>query len=208
MDDSQKTTSQKLLEVAGEVFAEEGFRATTVREICRRANTNVAAINYHFGDKEKLYEGVFRYIHSFDCVQDSVDEAATIENPTEALKIFISEMLRKMLCSGNFSWKGKLMAREMVDPSPALDLIIDLWFRPCWNQLKVISSKLIEKDFNSIENEIAASSVLAQCFFYKHAREVLIRISPDFKYDDAQITMLSKHLSAFALGGLEALKKL
>src|SRR3954451_22724831 len=42
-------TRQRLLEVAGEVFAEQGFKNATVREICKRAEANVAAINYHFG---------------------------------------------------------------------------------------------------------------------------------------------------------------
>ncbi|MGA9754367.1 MAG: TetR family transcriptional regulator, partial [Desulfobaccales bacterium] len=51
-------TRQRLLEAAGEVFAKKGFRNTTIREICRRARANLAAVNYHFGDKERLYLAV------------------------------------------------------------------------------------------------------------------------------------------------------
>jgi TetR/AcrR family transcriptional regulator, regulator of cefoperazone and chloramphenicol sensitivity len=53
-DVSPDETRLQLLEAAGEVFAEVGFRDATVREICRRADANIAAINYHFGDKENL----------------------------------------------------------------------------------------------------------------------------------------------------------
>src|ERR1700744_5622166 len=60
-DAAHAETRRELLEAAGEVFAEVGFREATVREICRRGNANIAAVNYHFGDKKTLYLEVLRY---------------------------------------------------------------------------------------------------------------------------------------------------
>jgi AcrR family transcriptional regulator len=51
----------KILESAGEIFADRGFRETTVREICRLAGLNLAAVNDHFGNKERLYLAVIRH---------------------------------------------------------------------------------------------------------------------------------------------------
>jgi AcrR family transcriptional regulator len=59
-------TRARILRAATELFAERGFRRTGVRAICAKARTNVAAVNYHFRSKERLYLEVFR-IH-FDGV--------------------------------------------------------------------------------------------------------------------------------------------
>ena len=60
-DEPHAATDLKLLEAAGEVFADKGYRAATIREIIRRAQVNIAAVNYHYGDKQNLYAAVFRY---------------------------------------------------------------------------------------------------------------------------------------------------
>jgi len=54
-------TEKRLLEAAGEIFAEHGYRAATIHQICQRAGANIAAVNYHFSDKEQLYHEVIRY---------------------------------------------------------------------------------------------------------------------------------------------------
>ncbi len=53
-------TMQQLLEAAQKLFAEKGFRGTSIRDIVTEAGSNVAAVNYHFGSKENLYREVFR----------------------------------------------------------------------------------------------------------------------------------------------------
>ena len=53
-------TRARLLAAAERLFADRGFKKVTVREICRAARANVAAINYHFGDKLGLYREVLQ----------------------------------------------------------------------------------------------------------------------------------------------------
>ena len=56
-------TRQRILESAGKCFAAKGFASTTVREVCAAAGVNVAAINYHFGDKRRLYVEAVKHAH-------------------------------------------------------------------------------------------------------------------------------------------------
>src|SRR4030067_3860926 len=56
-------TRERLLDAAGEVFAERGYRRATVREICRRANVNIASVSYYFKSKEDLYADVLEFAY-------------------------------------------------------------------------------------------------------------------------------------------------
>lgn len=60
-----ENTRDRLIKVAMEMFAEHGYDKTSVRELAKLADANIAAINYHFGGKEGLYQAVLEYIVSY-----------------------------------------------------------------------------------------------------------------------------------------------
>ncbi|MBN2318870.1 MAG: TetR family transcriptional regulator [Acidobacteria bacterium] len=53
-------TKDKILKAARVLFAEKGFREVTVREIAARAGVNSALVGYHFGNKQELFDEVYR----------------------------------------------------------------------------------------------------------------------------------------------------
>jgi len=55
-------TRMRLIGVAAEMFAADGYRATKTRKIAQRAETNLVSIRYYFGNKLGLYQAVAEYI--------------------------------------------------------------------------------------------------------------------------------------------------
>jgi AcrR family transcriptional regulator len=93
MTTEEKNTKQKILEVADSLFAKNGFEGTSVRDIATMADVNLAAINYHFKNKENLYWKVFDY--NYEIIQSGIEEVgkeeiSTAELACEVLKFFIN----------------------------------------------------------------------------------------------------------------------
>ncbi len=57
---AETDTCVRILDAAELLFTEQGFEATTLRQITGAAGVNLAAVNYHFGSKEALIREVFR----------------------------------------------------------------------------------------------------------------------------------------------------
>ena len=179
---------ERLLNAAGEVFAERGFRRATVREICRRAHVNVASVNYYFKGKEDLYADVleFAYRQARQKYPES-DPSGQADTPQIRLSRFVRILLMRILDEGRPAWFGKLMAREIVEPTGALDRVIEIvGTRP-----------------GDAEIRRHVFSILGQCLFYRHARPVIARIYPDVRYDAAEIERTARHIATAALSAMK-----
>jgi AcrR family transcriptional regulator len=198
-------TRRQLLEAAGEVFAEAGFRETTVREICRRAGANVAAVNYHFGDKETLYLEVLRYAHT-----KALEKYPPLLNvpadapPEKKLFAFVHSLLLRIFDKGPTAWHGKIMLREMIEPSAALDSLVEERMRPMAGQLWQIVAEILDCPLNHERVRHCAFSVVSQCVFYHHCRPVVSRLFPKQEaLDAAGIERLADHITNFSLAAMK-----
>lgn len=54
-------TKERILHAAEDLFAQNGFAGTSLRQVTSRADVNIAAVNYHFGTKENLVQEVFKH---------------------------------------------------------------------------------------------------------------------------------------------------
>ena len=202
---SQDVTRRQLLEAAGEVFAEAGFRNATVREICRRAGANIAAINYHFGDKEKLYTEVLRYSHGKTLEKYPPLLGVAENSPAEKkLRAFVHSLLLRIFDKGPTSWHGKLMAREMIEPSAALDSLVEERIRPMSSQLSKIVAEILGCPLDDERVRLCSFSVVSQCTFYNHCRPVVVRLFPKHpELDAAGVESLADHITKFSLAAMK-----
>ncbi|MBK8325148.1 MAG: helix-turn-helix transcriptional regulator [Betaproteobacteria bacterium] len=58
MDALSQDTKTRILDAAETLFMEHGFEATSLRQLTGAAGVNLAAVNYHFGTKEELFQAV------------------------------------------------------------------------------------------------------------------------------------------------------
>src|SRR5436189_1262804 len=58
LDATSADTKTRILDAAELLFMEHGFEATSLRQLTAAASVNLAAVNYHFGSKEELFQAV------------------------------------------------------------------------------------------------------------------------------------------------------
>jgi AcrR family transcriptional regulator len=203
--DKSLETRQRVLEAAGEVFANHGFRDATIREICEKAKANVAAVNYHFGDKEELYAAVFDYARTC-AVAQFTELGAPAAPPEERLRAFVRAVLTRFFNEGRPAWLGKLVAREMIEPSPALDALVNGQIRPNSERLKALVRELIGKEIDDQELWRCSFSIAAQWLFYFHCGQVVKRLNPNQKYDAQELDRLADHITKFSVAALKGWK--
>jgi AcrR family transcriptional regulator len=208
MDSTNRETRLRLLEAAGEVFAEQGFRRATIRDICSRADANIAAVNYHFGDKERLYVDVIQHWLGEALRKYPPDGGLPPDAPArERLQAFVRSWLFRMLGEGTPAWHGKLMAREMSEPTAAFEVLMSETVKPMSQRLGAIIAELLGPAADETTVQDCAMSIAGQCCFRRHAHEMIRRLYPDQKYTPERIEQLARHVTQFSLDAIDACSK-
>ncbi len=210
MDEKNSTnesTTHKLLAAACEVFAENGFKNTTVRDICSRAEVNVAAVNYHFGNKEKLYEAVWEYSNKM-AGKNRINELELAKNsaPEKRLRFFIKSLLYNILNQDRPEFDFRIVAHEMIEPTGAFDKIVDRMIRPGFLFLRELVSEILGEGVSEEKVKRCSLSIIGQCLYYRFANPVIRQIFPEQKFDEAGLEKLTDHIAAFSLAALKQIQ--
>jgi TetR/AcrR family transcriptional regulator, regulator of cefoperazone and chloramphenicol sensitivity len=198
-------TPGKLIEAAGPVFAEHGFHAATVREICARAGANVAAVNYHFGDKLGLYTAVLkesvRAAKDLPIVQRVLNQDAP---PEEILRALIRARMQSANRAGRPDWHFRIMIHEMAQPTPAMSRVIQEIVRPIYERMLGLVGEITGLQPHDEKTRLCVHSVMGQVFLYIMQGPFLARVWPELKMTPEQLDRIADHIADFSLAFLHS----
>ena len=196
-------TRGRLLAAATRLFADQGFRKVTVREICREAAANVAAVNYHFGDKLALYREVLQQaIDGMVRTNDAARTAGEGRPPEERLRRFIVIFLSQ-IARPEFATLHRLVQREMQDPTPMLDALVAQGVRPRLEYLSGVVAEMIGGTPGDPAVLQCVGSINAQAIIYM-PNPIASRLGFEFKATPQDVESAAEHIASFSIAGVRA----
>lgn len=193
-------TRRRIVAAAMEVFAEHGFIGATTRNICKRAQANSAAVNYHFGDKRGLYREVLKTLIVVERQHDLDDVGQG--PPEDALRRFIEMLFRNVGCGESTSVYSRLMMHELAQPTAGLEMVVKQFIRPRADVLRSIVAQIIGEAVDSDRTWLCTHSIIGQLVYYFHARPVIRMLWPRWRLDEDMRQQMIGHFMHFSLAAL------
>jgi AcrR family transcriptional regulator len=197
------TTRERIIDAAGEIFAQRGFDATTVRDICNAAGANIAAVNYYFGDKQRLYVEAVVRAHRWRMERARLPEWTDETTPEEKLTDFIATFIRRVRTGPDDTWHTRLIMREISHPTAACAELVQSSIRPQFEILIGILGELLPNANNEKQLHLTAFSIVGQCLFYHFADPVVRNLLTEVEYDGLNVENLAEHIASFSLTALK-----
>lgn len=195
-------TKVRVLEAAGRIFAERGFRDATVRDICHAAGVNLAAVNYHFGDKERLYIESVKFAHRMRLQQVPMPEWPEGTPAAAKLHAFIYAFLCRVLADDGLGWESQLMMREVAQPTGACEELVREYIRPHFALLQRIIGELVPESMPEAERHRIGFSIVGQCLHYRICKPIIRLLISAEEYEQNDPATLADHICRTTLAAL------
>jgi AcrR family transcriptional regulator len=197
----QDTTRLRILEAAEEVFAEKGFEAATVRDICERAGVkNIGAVNYYFQGKERLYAEAVKFALRTCASGAPFPEWPADTSPVRKLRDFIKVLMTRLLAAPKVA-SMKLWMRELSDPTAACAEAVRENILPMAQLLRSIVGELLP-DASDEKRWMTGFSIVGQCMFYRVNRAAASILMGPEKFGQLTVDVIADHIADFTLAAL------
>jgi AcrR family transcriptional regulator len=202
---ASQETRRKLIDAAGQVFAERGLHAATLQEITDRAGVNKAAVNYHFRDKQELYAAVVRHCLSFSDAGPAPQEMRG--SPEACLRALITHIIREILDPSKPPWRAAIINHELAQPTAALDAVMDELIAPRSQLQRDIVRRILGPRASEEKVARVTLSIFSQCLIYLHDRRIMARLHPILAQDDSKPEEIARHIAEFSLAALRSTRR-
>jgi AcrR family transcriptional regulator len=201
-----QSTKDRLFFAALKLFAEKGFHAATVRDICKKADVaNINSINYYYGSKEKLYHAILEVM--FAAHQDQLKKYPASSDPLDQLKAFIISYSAMLYGGGEVARDMiRIFNAEMARPSKILGKIVEKHTKPQTLAIMEAVRSLLGPDVPEDAVRDTCISIGSQILYYSYAWPVFSKVFPDHPGMADYHRQLAEHIIHFSVGGIEAVK--
>ena len=204
-------TRRRLLDAAGVLFADKGFRDTKTADICRSANANIAAVNYHFRSKEELYVAAWRHEFERSIAAYPPDGGVPAGAPAEdRLRGHIHALVKRFM--DPTSRDLDIAHKEMSNPTGLLAEVIHSSLEPLRQMHLGIVRELLGPDATEQEVQLCEMSIHAQCFVaLMHERHRRVAPQGARQAGPPKLTIggdaLAEHVARFSLAGIREVRR-
>jgi len=204
---ADKGVRDRLFDSAEELFCEQGFEGTTVRDIAASARCNIASVNYYFGGKEKLYQEVWRRhliimrdtrIASIEKVMSQNDGKPPLD---DLLKSFSEAFIGSLVDEIRARRFCKLMAREMIDQHLPANMFVDNIITPT---LTAMRDALLKTCPGLDESKIPfiVLSIVGQLLHVLHVKAI-VELSDETALPKLDLVQTIDHVVKFSTSGIQ-----
>lgn len=200
-------TQERLLIAACRIFAEKGYQETTIAEICEQAQTNIASVNYHFGDKEKLYLEAWRYAFQQDLKKYPPDGGIpTDTNAAERLGGRIRALIARIADPDSDFFA--IVHKEMARQTNLLEKIMEQEIIPEHLAMTRLIAEILDEHATPKQIQFCHASIIGQCFHLLKVKHLkLSDASRNYVMDLNDAALYADHVVAFSLAGINAIRE-
>ncbi|MDI1294081.1 MAG: CerR family C-terminal domain-containing protein [Methylobacter sp.] len=199
-------TRQRLLVTASRIFAEKGYQDATIAEICEQAETNIASVNYHFGDKENLYLEAWRYAFQEDLRNHPSDGGIDPETSAEVRLAGRIKSLIARIADPNSSFFA-IVHKEMAQQTSLLQKIMEQEINPERQALMALIKEVLGEKATDKQLQFCHASIIGQCFHLLKVKNM--KLSDEtrrYVMDLNDAEAFAEHVVKFSLAGMAAIR--
>ncbi len=206
MDNNSASTRDRLLKVAETLFAQKGYDSVSVREITSAARCNLAAVNYHFGNKKALYQHMFRerWMSRAQRILACFEE--NLAGRDETLFSSVIQSLAEAFIKGPLTdeerlYHFQLMTRELIKPTEAFEMVATETMLPFFEKLEQRLKPCLSDTVDEERTLLNILSIIAMVIYFNFARVPVSKII-GHAYDEPFKDRLVQHIVQFSLSGI------